>query len=89
VVNEITLDYSRPSDDMSERGSSAWGDPKSKAMTMSIFGCQDKTVLMLGLLSRTKRNGTRVHYLKRNGAQLTTYELFISRISHLIALYHA
>ena len=89
MVNEITLDYSRPSDDMSERGSSAWGDPKSKAMTMSIFGCQDKTVLMLGLLSRTKRNGTRVHYLKRNGAQLTTYELFISRISHLIALYHA
>ena len=74
MVNEITLDYSWPSDDVSGRVLSAWGDPESKAMTISMFGCQEKTVLMLGILRRTKRKGTRVHYSKRNGAQFTTCE---------------
>ena len=74
MVNEITLDYSGPSDDVSERGLSVWGDPESKAMTISMFRCQEKTGLMLGILSRIKRKGTRVHYSKRNGAQFTTCE---------------
>ena len=55
-------------------------------MTMSMFGCQQKTVSILEILSRTKRYDTRVHSSKRNGAQFTTYELFISGISHLITL---
>ena len=79
---DIAFGYYRPSEDMSKRGSSASGDPESLSLD-DVEGWVSGAENVDGWRSQTERDSMRFHHATQNGAQFTTYELFISGIFHL------